>query len=417
MTHDDKDEFEAGFTDAEREAGVPDLFRTRRSETRPAMPEVEVVSTLSQKELTELLLAGVCFSVKQQVQGSHQWSTSDVAYAYDQQDVNVYVAIDEDTKIPVSLLARVLRENEMPAAGQDGDWLVWDKANEAFKTVTFQRHDRVLPRYSGFPIPARFLPIDFTPKFPAKKFDQNLFGPLISAAASTDHGMRPLLIRKDRLDSALQRNKFVFEVPQRVVHDIDSYVLGFFDHAGEIVTIPLDTLHQQELPIFTRHGSYRWRGSSLHPHLSYEKMFIAAFQIAKQHKSAEFEWYCARQKGTVFQAAFERVEALEDRFNTKETAWDELGRICRYYSEYSRSNDYKGEGHERGPLGVATKICELSSTFGSVYIAIGGHPLDVDLVTTPDLYLHAMRILTKHGYIASKPEGYIGRKAPSMVKR
>lgn len=392
MAHDDRDEFNAGFTDDEREAGVPDLFRTGRSTHRLPPQNAEVTSTFTRDELIDALLSGLAVSVERQVSVGYNddWSLRNIAYAFEEQDSNVYAAMGEDTRIPVSLLTDVLRELGIPARDGSNGWLVWDTVDQSFTVVGLSTDTQNVAHYSGFPLAKKAAPgWRLTQENLFNERDRVLYGALVRAASSTDHGMRPLLVRKDMVNALMRREKVEFAAPRKVPSDlIDEYVLAFSDSAGAIATFPLETARERSVPIVTRNGSYSWSGGSLVSDLSTAKMLVSAFLIARGYRPKDFQWYRGRRRGTIFQAAIERVEADEDRFAAAISPWDEVRTVC------GAGMPFHMVQHEQTPLGIATKLNELTSGQGSVLIAIGGHPLDVCLVTTPELYLHAVKTLT-----------------------
>lgn len=359
--------------------------RPRSPKQAGKLPTAEIEPTLGRDELIATLVDGVCeggLDVKVESRipcgdGCYELSVFDEHP--DTPLPNLYLRIAHEIYVPISLLIEAMRTSGVPLLSDYYRWLAWDACEQRLK------HTPPCLEYLWHRARAK------RPETSMDERELHLMSLMHRAILSTDHGKKPLLIQTDFVHDAMQCREVEFESPRRIhSSEFGRYALAFYDSAGKAASLPLTQAAKLGFPLFTRTSAYMWQDDCLVPCLSNAKLLIGAFLIATKFNPNEFQWFYARERGTVFHSAVERVEAPKDPLAPLPSPW------------YSSSRDSQRRTYVTGltddALSIATDITESASELGSVYLTIHGHPLDVDLVTTPELYQHAVRTLNSFGY-------------------
>lgn len=355
-----------------------------------SLPTTEITSTVEQDELIGALLEGVCNNgIEVRVERHVLLRDHGVVNLgifddwLDEPMPNYYLRSNAyDFDVSITFVIDTLRTIGIPLLSDCGDWLAWDAQEQRLKC---------------YPPPAGYFWSQASEERPESSLDERelqLVQLLHRAALSTDHGKKPLLMQHEFLYDAMQKREVEYEDPRRIMNkDIGRYVLAFYNATGEIASIPLEQAAKLEYPIHTRNSVYIWRDGDLVPLFNNAKLLVGAFLIAVNHNPNEFQWFLARERGTVFHSAVERIEAPKEPGDTQQSAF------------FVRSSDSSRKTYvtweKMTALQVASDITEESFDLGTVYLTIGGHPLDVELVTTPKLYQHALKTLSRFGYEVS----------------
>jgi len=293
---------------------------------------------------------------------------------------NLFLRIEYEIYVPITSLIDAMRTSGVPLLWNEGIWFAWDAREKCLK-VTPLTVESLWHHDPG----AR-------PERPKDGRDQRVERLLRRAALSTDHGKKPLLLRSEFLNDAMQCREVEFESPcQIVAEDIQRYALAFYDSQGEPASVPLSQAVELGYPICTRNAAYKVCGRDLVPLLSNAKLLAGAFQIATLVNPNDFQWFLARERGTVFNSAIERIESPKNPRASPPVR----GHV---YWQDPQKRTYITSLTEDA-LSIASHIAELASKIGTVYLTQSDHPLEEDLVTTPDLYLHAVRTLINSGYL------------------
>lgn len=357
-------------------------------------PTEEIEPSLSKEELLCLIVDGFCqgeleLSIEAQsvcARGGEyyiEWMDNH----RDEPEPNLSLCIAYEHWVPITFFIDVLRENRVPVLLHRGEWLAWDERNQRLK-----HSPRPLPslwseaatkRLREAPRSTFNKPVIVKPQTVEELRLESL---LHSALLSTDHATKPMLVHRDHLDDALYRREFEFEETRRIHRDsIDQYSLVYYDSAGRPSATPLVAAAELGFPVTTRISAYRWTEGDLDPVLNTDAQMIAgAFFIATRCNPNELAWFTLRDRGTIFQAPIERIEGL----------------VHPYGATLQHA------------LVAAETIKKLASEIGTVYLTGGGHPLSMDAVTTPELYLHALEMLQRMQYEVQ----YISSDNVTLVK-
>lgn len=355
---------------------------------KPKLPSKEIKPTLSQEALLSLLVSGACHGgldlrIEAEVPcplGGEYEGLGALDDHPDEPVPNLSLRIEHKAWVPFTFLIDTLRTKRVPVMHDEGGWVAWDDRDQRLKCA---------------PPPLHWLWLLALAKRPEESMDERelkLMRLLHRALLSTDHGKKPVLLQRDFLHDAIHRREVEFMETRRISSDaIDRYVLAYYDSAGNPGAVPLAEAAELGFPIFTRCGAYRWRDGDLDPFLNSDAQMVAgAFVIATKFNPNQFEWFLARERGSIFQSAIERIAAPK---NPHEPPLSQFwiptmdAQKRRYTSE--------GSGHA---LSAAEGIMDWASEIGTVYMTGGGHPFDTDAVTTPELYLHALETLSRLGY-------------------
>lgn len=349
-------------------------------------PAAEIAPSVGRDALIAVLIDGVIkgglevsiraqkldsFGGEYKIDGFDDWPYSPLP--------NLFLRIAYEIDVPITSLIDAMRTSGVPLLSDEGIWLAWDAREKCVKltplTVESLWHHDPGAR----------------PEEATDNHELRLRGLLRRAALSTDHGKKPLLIQSEFLDEAMQCREIEFEDFRRISGDaIGGYVLAFYDSTGKPASIPLSQAMALGLPICTRNAAYKKLGNDLVPLLSYAKLLVGAFQIATRINPNEFEWFTARERGTVFHSAIERIDGPKNPHACAPV------RGHLYWKDPQKQTYVTSHSDEA--LTIANKITEWASDIGTVYITSSGHPLDADLVTTPELYQHAIKTLNDFGY-------------------
>lgn len=350
------------------------------------LPSKEIASSTSPDELITALLEGACNNgvyvrVETQVPPPIPCDISLDAFDewLDAPMPNHYLRIADDFEVPITFLIDAMRTNGVPLLSDCGNWLAWDAREQRLKSAPPS------PEYLWNRARAK------KPESSLDEHEQQLVQLFKRAFLSTDHGKKPLLLQREFLYDTMQKREVEYEDPKRIANkDIKRFVLAFYNAAGEIASIPLEQAAKLEYPLHTRNCTYIWHEGDLVPLFSNAKLLVGAFLIAANHNPNEFQWFLARERGTAFHSVIERIDAPKD---------PNAPHPSPFFSSSSDSQRMQYVTWEKmNALQIAAEITEQSLELGTVYLTIGGHPLDVDFVTTPELYQGALKILSRFGY-------------------
>lgn len=380
---------DGAFTELELEAGVDSVYASglRRQRWTPA--EVEVEPTISRDELVVLLLRGICEPPLRAEAERNPPSNGEMYLSYfsgqpDAPIPEMYVSFERNDYVPFSFLVDVLRETKLPLIAED-DTLIWD--DEEQRTDSFpDRFDRQWQYQAA------------RKKDHLERFDEVLVQLIRRSALSTDHGKKPILVHRKYVAEALQCMEFPFERPRIIrKQEFDEYLVAFYDTLGKPRVVPLAQLVELDMPIFTRTSAFMVDAGGLYPFLNKAKLLISAFRIAVKHDPNQFEWYEARHAGTVFDSVIDRVEAPQDPA-AQPLQPNDLPSCNDHYRLQFRA------WHDCDAANNAMTLIELGTKSDrTTYITVGGHPFDAELVTTPQLYHHAVATLYLSGYHMQYP--------------
>lgn len=205
---------------------------------------------------------------------------------------------------------------------------------------------------------------------------------LYRALWSTDHGKKPVLLHRDFVAGALLGREVKFLRPHNIKREsVSNYALAYYDCNGSIITQPLERLISLGYPIVTRSGSYHIKKGDVVSRLNEGKLLAGAFRMATHFNPNDFEWYLVRDRGTVFHSVIERIEPPRDANKYR----------CEPSLTFSAETDIEA-------IQTASKLVDIASRIGAIYLTSDGHPTEASFVTTPQHYLHAINTLVKHGY-------------------
>jgi len=338
--------------------------------------------------------------------GSDDYDLKAFADARDVPCPNLYLQVAHDIDVPITHLIDATRESGVPLFTEYGEWLAWDVRELRLKHPTR---------------PLDWLWKEACAAVPPDNLSERqlrIVSLLRDAVLSPDHGKKPVLLRREFLQDAIQCREFAFEGPRLILpSEFDDHVLAYYDASGSPRSLPLGDAAMLGLPIATRHGAYTIdrADGALTPCINEAKLLAAAFSIATTASPTQFGWFAARERGTIFQSGVDRIEAPHDP----------SGRPPRPAPSGFRARaargDLPGEAPPRrygdsfagGARADAESIVEWSNhQLGTVYIAVSGHPLETPTVTTPALYLHAVQTLERFGYFLQYLNDSVGiRKA------
>ena len=371
------------FTETERAAGVPGIYRSAGREPKTA-PDAEISSNVDAEEFAELLVEGVCrggLDVELE-------NPSIPVYAHivgdaldnwpDEPMVGTYLRVEHDLTVPVSFLIAILRARDLPLIA-DWRWWAWDPVDLTLKNdqpdtdSRWHRARALKPEALMDPRQLQVLQL------------------LDRARLSTDHGKKPVLLERNALSDAMLSNEVPFVAPRSIPADaFENYALGYYNAAGQPATLSLAEVTELGYPVCTRSCVYYLHKGTLVPTLNRAKLLASAFKMAVQYNPNAFQWYTVRQSGTLFHSAIERADSPRDPAAKLPSP--------HYSSENDAQHYFFRTDEAEDALKTARFLYDLAEKYGSVYLTIGGHPLDVELVTTPELYRYAVSTLYKHGY-------------------
>jgi hypothetical protein len=398
----DSDDLPPGaFTETELEAGVNGLYDSDcLYETPVVYPDHEIEPTVSQDEFIRSLVKGFCDGGVDDVEmEQHFKDTRPFCGVYgidiyddwpDAPDPRHSIRIAYQS-VPVTFVVDALRLAKVPLITNEATWLAWDADEERlkFKDRTICGEDLWSKSYKAYVD----LAIDQGESpYSTGAHESYLVRLLDRSAWSTDHGKKPLLLRCDSLIDAMLGGVVEFDRPHRVNgDDIGKYVIAFYDPNGKVRSIPLADAAELGLPIYARNSTYTFEDGSFLPRLNYASLLAGAFLIAIKFNPNEFQWFRARGRGTLFQSSIERIAPPRHRSFRQRSSRKDLRLSFDQWCTYETTPTE--EAHT-----IAMGIAEESAKLGSVYLTVGSHPLNDDLMTTPDLYQHAIKTLDRFGY-------------------
>ena len=358
----------------------------RSSRRGPTAPTTEIEPTASRDDLIGALLQGVCqrgveVEIKDRIQSKCRGQIFLDAFD-DWPDApwpRIYLCIEHDLNVPVSFLIEVMRESGLPLLTDNNEWLAWDTREQRLKCGPVSRE--------GCWYSARAK----KPEASLEEHEMDLVRFLHRAALSMDHGKKPLLLHSEHLYDAMNRREFEYEDPRRIPNkDVGNYILAYYNSTGKTTSIPLERAAKLEHPVFTRTSAYMWCDGDLVPLLNNASLLVGAFLMAVSHNPNEFQWFVARERGTIFHSAVERIEAPR-----APTARDPHPAVT-ISRDAQRQTYVTRESYDA--LQIATDLTDYACAPGTVYLTLGGHPVDSKVVTTPEMYLHAVTTLYRLGY-------------------
>lgn len=370
--HDDGLPDEA-FTEIERSAGLPHIMRPDTSYKAPECREIE--STISEEGFIDFLLETIRSGGATEMRVKGLCLDPNAEYTLDSLELvtgdpervpNLGFMIESKGHreyVSFQVLSRALRNSGLPLLDDSTSpwWAAWDPKSLRLMTS------------SGFP--CEWLWRDRQRRARERRFDEE-DEPIVSLmrrfALTPDHGMKPVLIRKENWGDALKCREVDFVDPTPIAAAMAAeYVLAYFNSRGDVQSICLKDAVRLDLPVATRNCSYVLQTNELRPSLSQPKLLASAYSFAsmvlrRPHEAKNFAYFLARERGSVFHPAIEPIE-----FDLRDE---------RDLDPFSS-------------LSSAICITRRAAEFGPVYLTAGGHPLDCEIVTTPELYACALRRL------------------------
>lgn len=210
---------------------------------------------------------------------------------------------------------------------------------------------------------------------------------------STDHGKKPILIRREDIDQALCGNPFDVPFPRTIEPtELERYVLAFHDASGSVRFITLSDIVALGLPVHARNVTYYEYKDGLYPDITRAALVANGFLLATQGETSKFQYFRVRSRASVFESVIERIQGP-----TNPTFYTSM------------------KGAPNRALSTARDIVKWSrQEMDSIYITDGRHPLDSEIVTTPDMLLFAVEKLDSHGWVRDPAEQ---RGKPAMKRK
>ena len=359
------------FTDAERAAGVVGIMRGNSRRIRTDRGHVVTVDDCISLIVRSVVLQEIDTAV-------HVAAPDDHEHDY---EFSVFAGLTNATvdKSRFSLLlgshhctARVLfdalRKIELPFFEGGLPWLAWDRSTQSLLTNL---------EHSGGHQNRCFWPDGVggqltVPKEPERA---RVFELLRTAYLSSDHGHKPLLVRSEHLADAFAKRVIPFEEARQIERkEIDHYSLVYVAATGDVSEAPLQKALDERVTISTRTGSLY--GYGLRPSLNESVLWANSFRLAVRNHPSSFRYYLRRNKGTIFQTAFEQID---------------LPSSIKFWNPEPREA-------ERSANALADWAVEREA---KLFVAVDGHPLqsdDCDSVSTPQHYASAVNRLRVLGF-------------------
>ncbi len=303
---------------------------------------------------------------------------------------NLYLIIHHENEVDATELIEVLRSSRLPLLTDEGCWIAWDDHDERLRVNV----SRLALDHEWQKCRLRWSDRSMD------EAEEEAYRVLHRAFLSADPGTNPLLLHQDALEEGMHRREVDLLLPTRIPRDaIDRHALAYVDAAGQTRSMPLSLAARLGFPVCTRLGTYRWSyEGDLVPEFHSALLLAGAFILARSCNPNQFSWFICRERGSLFHPAIERIEAphrwsVEESFRTQKPRFGHGGPTPPRINAYTA--DQRGAAHE-----IAVRISEWSSTqLGPVYLTAGEHPLHAQAVTTPELYEHAMYVLSANGYL------------------
>lgn len=281
------------------------------------------------------------------------------------------ITIEHEYEIQDTLLARALQRSGIPLFGceYDNGWVAWDEQTECIRTgpsrasqLTHYRTSKSLLRDNALPDSA----------------DGKLLHFMSRCGISTDHGKKPLLIRRVDMPAASCGEQIEVILPRTIgPAETNDYMLTFHDAAGQVLFLPLADVVRLGVPVHVRNANYYERSDHLYPSVNRASLLANAFLQARRTGPLEFDYFRLRAYASVFESVIEKIPPPKHLISSP-----------------------LGDDEPNESLSFAKRIEEWSKLHPyQLYITSGGHPLDDTTVTTPELLRHAIEKLDSHGWI------------------
>lgn len=298
-----------------------------------------------------------------------------------------------------------LKRTGMPVVVQSGIggqafWVAWDSSIEKMVSLspyTQRRVHGLFERISGLrEWPGHEHPISD---------DLKLARFLEKAAASDDHGKKPIILKNDDYESLNCHPEVSFLSPQSLSLDESrNYVLAYYNAHGEFRSVSLSLAINLGLPIATRTGIYYRTKQGISLSIREEMLRVNSFLFAISASPIDMQVFRKISNGTLYQSAFHPapISAMQ---------W----RPCF---------------GEESSLDWARAIIKTTQSMGDVYLTMSCHPCEYAsahltdcntgyaLVTRPQYYLEALHKLASSGIKVTFPDedrGHSGKNINVVI--
>lgn len=230
----------AGSSD-DYDAWIDGLCKSEQEEEKDSIPKKDVVAacvaTLSHEELVELLISSTCtdrgLSTIFDEPGAHYGLDYDLTLMdglREGQSRNLTIQIEYENDVPDSFLAQSIKMSGIPLFSGDfgNSWIAWDEYDQCVRTgpsraraknfLTFNQ----ITRNTVDPDSTDGHILDFTKR----------------CSLSSDHGMKPLLVRSEDMDDVACKREVEIERPRiHSPNEHENYLLAFYNALGVVVSI------------------------------------------------------------------------------------------------------------------------------------------------------------------------------------
>lgn len=368
------------------DAWIDGLCESEQEEGKYSMPKKVVVAaacepTLDHEELVEQLISSTCtergldtlFDAPRVHQGG-KFDLTTIDGLRDGQSRNLTIRIEYENYVPDSFLAQSIKMSGIPLFSSEfgNGWIAWDEYDQCVRTGpswAYQAKNNLtlkqITRNKVDPDSTDGHILDFTKR----------------CSLSSDHGMKPLLVRSEDMDDVACKREVEIERPRiHSPNEHENYLLAFYNALGAVRFLPLRLFIKLGVPVHTRTTSYYEHRDTLYPSINAASMLAHGFLLATKIHPVKFEFFRVRARASVFQSVIQRIETPSF--------------VTNAYVPYDEPNP---------SLRLAERIVQWSQELtDKIYITNKGHPLEAELVTSPEMLLNALQKLDQHGFISEK---------------
>lgn len=371
----------AGSSD-DYDAWINRLDRSAQEEEKTSIKKKHVIEvcepTLNQDEMIELLISSCTeggldtrVDVPANRDPNAEYHLTAMDGLREGQSSELEIRIGYEDYVPASFLAQSIKLSGIPLFSNDFEngWVAWDAHDQCIKTgpsYAYQARSYITPK--------KFAREELHPD----SKDAEILSFMKRWALSTDHGMKPLLVHQENMDEVVRKREVEIESPRTLGPDEhQKYVLAFYDASGTVRFFPLSTVVKLGIPVPTRNATYYEDKDTLYPSINAASMLAHGFLLATKEQAPQFDFFRVRERGSVFHSAIQRIEPADD--------------LTRAYGTLDEPNP---------SLGLAKRIAQWAGELSDqIYVTNGGHPMEAELVTTPEMLLNAIKKLDQHGLV------------------